>query len=212
VMQGSPVEAWVLRVLDCYGPQDLRSLLWLLESDPEFGHIPMNDNAFESKLRVWLKANSECHGDGLIRREGYKWSSNIRNLDPRIDLPRLTQYQPWVSLGEGSEFVYGLFHPASMHKSRLDGLSKYPIKIGRTRRDITSRILELQTGSYQKLQLGILIRTSDSIATERTIHAAFKGCRLKILELHSEWFLTSLNEIRDYFLQEKGSQSTGRAS
>ena len=211
-MQGSPVEAWVLRVLDCYGPQDLRSLLWLLESDPEFGHIPMNDNAFESKLRVWLKANSESHEDGLIRREGYKWSSNMRRVDSRIDLPRLTQYQPWVSLGQGSEYVYGLFHPTTMHKSRLEGLSKYPVKIGRTRRDITSRILELQTGSYQMLQLGILIRTTDSIATERAIHAAFKGCRLKILELNSEWFLTSINEIRDYFLQELLVQSNGRAS
>jgi len=202
-------ENWILRTLDRHGPQDLRSLLWLLQSDPEFGYLPLNDQAFESKLRSWLVENSRSCETGLVRREGYKWFSNVTDITPQVELPRLSQAQPWLSIGHGNESVYGLFHPRAMHQSRLEGSNYYPVKIGRTRRHIASRIFELQTGSVHELQLGILIKTNDSVHVEKFIHSAFKGCRLKILQMQSEWFLTSLDEIRRFVLQElQGSLDT----
>jgi hypothetical protein len=196
-MQGVPFAAWILRVLERNGPQDLRSLIWLLESDPEYGHIPLNDETFESKLRIWLIDNSTSQDNGLVRREGYKWSSNGKEVTSQINFPRLQPNQPWLSVGHGDESVYGLFHPRSMQNCRSQGSTNHPIKIGRTKRDVSSRIMELQTGSFQELQLGILIKTDDSIEMETKIHFALRGRRLRIIGQQSEWFLTSLMEIRD---------------
>jgi hypothetical protein len=110
--------------------------------------------------------------------------------------------QPWLKLGSGKESVYAIFSGTTMNKYVDAGLKKYPIKIGRTNRRIEERIQELQTGSYFDLRIGIQISSDNSRDLEARIHNRLEHMRVTSRNTSSEWFYSSLREIRDIYLNE----------
>jgi hypothetical protein len=178
------------------GPQDFRRLQLILQSDSEYGYLAFQTPGFEQEMRECLKFYSQKHSPKFIMSFGYKWiavqsSAYISELNLKVN-----QDSPWIELGAGEESVYGIFSLKLMSEGRRHGNSWYPIKIGRTSRNVSNRLRELQTGSYLDLQLGIQVRTSDCVELEKEIHDQLKHRKLCADSTQREWFFSSIEEIR----------------
>ena len=178
-----------------YGPQDFRSLLSLVESDDRFGYLSLRHSNMEQLLRECLTYYSDNEDQKFKLTFGYKWHpTKIATEIQKVNL-EISRSTPWISRGIGEEYVYGIFSPKQMSEALQSGNNWYPIKVGRTRRAISTRLRELQTGSFQDLQLGLVIRTDCSVQLETFLHRKLQDRKLCENSSQSEWFLTSLVEL-----------------
>ena len=177
------------------GPQEFRGLLSLVVSDDRYGYLSLRHANMEQLLRECLMYYSENENQKFKLTFGYKWhptkrAAELQNVD--LEISRST---PWISRGMGEEYVYGIFCPKQMSEALQSGNNWYPIKVGRTRRAISTRLRELQTGSFQDLQLGLEVRTDYSVQLETFLHRKLRDRKLCESSSQSEWFLTSLEEL-----------------
>ena len=185
----------VVEILLREGPQEFKNLLSLVVSDDQYGYLSFRHSNIEQLLRECLAYYSEKSDQKFDLTFGYKWQATrdaSRVHDSCLEISRST---PWIFRGTGEEFVYGIFSPKQMSEARQSGSHWYPIKIGRTRRDISTRLRELQTGSFQDLQLGLQICTNYSVRLESLLHRKLRERKLCESSSQSEWFLTSLEEL-----------------
>jgi hypothetical protein len=191
------------------GPQDFRGLHQILQSDSEYGYLAFQTPSFEQEMRECLKFYSLKHSPKFIMSFGYKWiavqsSTYISELNLKIN-----QDSPWIELGAGEESVYGIFSLKLMSDGRRHGNSWYPIKIGRTSRNVSNRLRELQTGSFLDLQLGIRVKTSDCVELEKVIHGHLNHRKLCTDSSQSEWYLSSIEEIHTIYCELESAGGIG---
>ena len=86
-----------------------------------------------------------------------------------------------------------------MRESLKSKTSSYPIKVGRTNRPIGERLIELQTGNFMDLQIGILIKTESSQEVERYLHSKLLHRKISGKSSQNEWFLTSLEKLSNLY-------------
>lgn len=206
---------WILRTLHAEGPQKLSSLLGLLKSDPDLGYMALREESFESKVRACINrfsSDPECY---FAIDSRYRWRAlgEVRGsmeLEPSI--VRLSPSTPWLSVGHGTEAVYGLIVPRTIRDNYRQGLANYPLKIGRTSRPIAKRVLELQAGNHLDLHIGIVMLTSNAPYLEAFIHKSLEHRKLNGLSSQSEWFQTNLEDLTNLFYLSAENQLPEAAS
>lgn len=73
-------------------------------------------------------------------------------------------------------------------------------KIGVTRRDVETRMSELANASHSfSMEVHGYVFVDDCFGTEAQLHNYLADKRLNVLNIHKEWFVTSLNEITKAF-------------
>jgi hypothetical protein len=189
----SQLQTSVLRVLECHGPQDFGTLIKRLRHNQLGPHF-FAENFLESKLRQTLSDLSTRESPLVVQGEGYLWKVTQSIQVQRFQLQGGLPNQPFFSLGEGDECVYGLFYPSDLDAWLKSGENRMPIKIGRTRRSIAIRRLELQTGSYTTLEVGFLIHANASLKLEKLLHDQLLHYRRNHAR-RSEWFQSTFDEI-----------------
>jgi hypothetical protein len=182
-------------------------LLDALSRDSTLGFVPLGTSYLEAKVKNCLELMMQAPNSDLYFGLGGKIkvskSFQRREITAANGLP---YFEPWLQIGTGEEIVYAIFSPSVMDAYGRAGLNRYPIKIGRTTRNIEQRLQELQTGSYLDLRIGIQISTSDSRELEAEIHRSLNRMRVISRNLSSEWFYSNMEEIRDFY-QGKKSQA-----
>jgi Meiotically up-regulated gene 113 len=194
-LRQSTLAQWVLRTLINEGPQDFANLFGLLKSDPDYGHLALNDSSFEAKLRTCLSDNSFKHSPLFVQTFGYKWGILKNDELVEVDLPKKLPHKAWIDIGRGSQFVYIIFPQISPRLSFEAKSRTYPIKIGRTNRPISERLLQLQTGSFLDLQVGLLIRTNNAVRIEAYLHDQLSNRKMPGKSSQSEWFQSSIDSV-----------------
>lgn len=214
-MSSTLLANWILRTLHAVGPQKLSSLLGLLKSDPYLGYMALRDESFESKVRVCINrfsSDPECY---FAIDSRYRWRALVEAIG-RIELEppivRLSPSTPWLNVGHGTESVYGLIIPRTIRDNYRQGLANYPVKIGRTRRPIVQRVLELQAGNHLDLHIGIVMLTSNASSLEALIHKSLEHRKLNGLSSQSEWFQTNLEDLTNLFYLSTENQRPQAAS
>lgn len=181
------------------GPQDFRSLCFLLKGDCDYGYLSFQIPNFDQQVRDCLKLYSNGLSPKFLMSFEYKWqalpsASYISELNLRKD-----QSSPWLKIGTGLSNVYGIFSRKLMSERISHGSVWYPIKIGRTSRDVADRLRELQTGSYFDLQLGIQIKTDNSIELEKYLHSRLSHRKVPSEASQNEWYFSSIEEIESVY-------------
>ena len=105
------------------------------------------------------------------------------------------------TLGTGSNAVYVYYYDVYKQLAENSGNVEWPCKIGRTDRDPIQRIIGQAGTCYPELpHIALIIYCDDSSALEAALHSILKyqGKWLKNAP-GTEWFLTSPQEIKDYY-------------
>ena len=92
--------------------------------------------------------------------------------------------------GVGNQYVYAYGYRCAPGR----------LKIGRTDRDVISRVTEqISTGTPERPSLFLTIRTSDCRALESIIHSVLRLRDQKISGGGSEWFFTNCEELLEIY-------------
>ena len=187
------------------GPQDFRSLCFHLQGDSEFGYLAFQIPNIDQQIRDCLNHYSNGNSPKFLMSFEYKWqvlqsSSYVSELNLSIN-----QSSPWLQIGKGQTSVYGIFSRKLMSERRTFGSNWYPIKIGRTSRNIADRLRELQTGSYFDLQLGIQIKTDNSVELEGYLHSRLSHRKVCSEATQNEWYFSSIEEIESIYSHAMGT-------
>jgi hypothetical protein len=182
------------------GPMDQFELLEALSRDSTLGFVPLSTSFLEAKVKNRLELMMQApYPDLYFGLNGkIKVSKRFKQKDLTV-ATGLPYCQPWLQIGSGDESVYTIFSTSLMDSYCRAGLDKYPIKVGRTSRNLEQRLQELQTGSHLDLRIGIQMLTSNSRELEAEIHRVLNRMRVTSRNLSSEWFYTNMSEIRDIY-------------
>jgi len=182
------------------GPMDQFELLEALSRDSIFGFVPLGTSFLEGKVKNCLESIMQAPSPDLYFGMNGKIKVSKRFKQKDITAATgLPHFQPWLQIGCGDESVYTIFSTSLMDRYCRAGLDKYPIKVGRTSRNIEQRLQELQTGSHLDLRIGIQMLTSNSRELEAEIHRVLNRMRVTSRNLSSEWFYSNMTEIRDIY-------------
>lgn len=198
VLTAEKLATWTQRTLEVEGPLTFPRLLSRLSCDSRYGFFALRASNIETFLRNSLAQYSSESNRLFSINHNYEWYvNNNQEVICSGNLESLPRSQAWLEMGKGRELVYGLFSPIQMERSWNDGAENYPVKIGRTSRPIMRRFLELQTGNYFELQLGVVIGTDTSSKLEKYIHTQLKHKQIVQNGRETEWFYTNLLSIRN---------------
>lgn len=110
--------------------------------------------------------------------------------------------------GSGKHWVYLYYFSADKKKAKSDSMSPYDdeddlfwsCKIGKTDKDPENRVKAQTSGVPVPPHIGLLLRTDEHLALEKTIHGILtvRGRHLKELQ-GKEWFLTNPKEVIEIY-------------
>ena len=114
---------------------------------------------------------------------------------------RYPPLKPALTVGEGAQAVYVYFSAAERRLAEIERSKTWPCKIGHTKTDFTTRILQQRPAtSMARLPLvGLLIRLDDAVHLERWLHNRLR--RLPDAIGH-EWFDSSPTEVLSLWWNE----------
>jgi hypothetical protein len=163
----------------------------------------------QDPVAVVKKALSNLQADGLVIKPYYghwQWRdttseyNNTNTLEEiRTDLEETNdEDEPTASekiLGEGPECIYLYFNPNDRKLAHLEGRNVWECKIGRTA-SLDSGYRILSQGAKTALShppiVGLVIRTDDSFALEKALHASLRLVDAQVADSPGvEWFMTS---------------------
>jgi len=132
-------------------------------------------------------------------------------LDANLPDPRPTDFpKPPIDsrltiereIGAGAQCVYLYYHKAHAELAKRNGASSWECKIGCTIGDPDARVIGqgALTAFPRPPVIGLLIRTDDGRSLERLLHAAMVYAKRRIDEGGgTEWFLTSPNQVEEWY-------------
>lgn len=180
------------------GPLPRAWLIAAAESHPYWsnasGHLPV----MEVQVR---QATAALAAKGAIRFDPSRnvWESVTEPSSPLPETMAVTEHRSPLVLGNGSETVYSLFNPLTRYRIALSGGSHWPMKIGRTSRQVTARLREFRTSARNPLEVGILFKTSDSVMLERYFHQELTGRRLRESGAGHEWYWSNFKDLESLY-------------
>ena len=124
---------------------------------------------------------------------------NAANLNPPEEETPAAERE----IGDGNESVYVYFNPNDRELALLKGRTVWECKIGST--GITDVLPRIQgQGTKTALShppvIGLIIRTSDSAAMEKALHASLRLIDAQVPDsIGTEWFMTSPERIKKWF-------------
>ncbi len=167
-------------------------------------------NGTQDSFSVVKKELTRLKGKNLIEQTPSVFGTWRRTekfpADQGVDFTLDDQKEPAMiiekTIGSGDEFVYVYYAPAYRELATLKRLEVWPCKIGRTIASITDRIYDqgIKTAFPEDPIIGLVIRTTDSMTLESTIHDALEACDCDIEDCPgTEWFNTSPERIEKWY-------------
>jgi hypothetical protein len=170
----------------------------------------------QEPVRIVKKALSDLEDDGLVYSPAYaqwRWRS-AKSLGPNLLPPQEAaqeaaaeepgeELSPEREIGEGPEVVYLYYNPNDRKLADFEARTTWECKIGRTSdSDPTGRIIGqgAKTALSRLPTLGLVIRTEDSAALEKALHASLRLMDKEVEDRPgSEWFMTSPECIEKWY-------------
>jgi hypothetical protein len=169
----------------------------------------------QSALAVVKKALQYLRDDGAVenvapgmwrKREIEGDASDSGTLLPAQPvIPEEEEYTlaPEKVIGEGSESVYLYFNPNDRRLAEAEGREVWECKIGRTTAGtVLERIMSqgTRTSLSHTPVIGLVIKTSDSAALEKALHASLRLADTEVADSPgTEWFLTCPERVEAWF-------------
>ena len=147
----------------------------------------------DAPIRRVLQEYVEQHGWKRVK-EGKAFSWGL----PKKSAERPKGSPVPLTLGSGTGAVYVYYFPRDKELAESKHQSVWECKVGRTKRDVGSRVKgQMTTAIYQKPEIGLEIRTDNPRCLEKAIHAILelKGRKIDTDGGGNEWFFTSPNEV-----------------
>ncbi len=145
---------------------------------------------------VGVSPDSPPNTDDVTATETPPINDVVDDLEPPICIEKQT--------GTGVECVYLYFNPNDRRLAELEGRDVWECKIGRTSScDAIHRILEqgIRTALSHLPTVGLVLRTDDSAALERALHAALRLVGAEVPDSPGdEWFVTSPTRIEAWYV------------
>ena len=99
---------------------------------------------------------------------------------------------------KGDESLYVWWHRDSEELANLQGKTEWAMKIGiHHARTVEERFEDYKTAIPYTPILGLLVHCGDSNRVEKDVHRTLKNRGKHINEMGSEWFITSVSEIKE---------------
>ena len=165
------------------------------------------DNRVPARQICWECGDPHCDDHLEICSRCKKWKLCPQCMTEHRpfceqNLPNRGPLKPEKVIGEGHESVYVWYGKSELESANHKGDSSYACKVGRTRGDVTARLIA--QGSYTAFSsepiVPLVIRTRDSQTLETLIHATLKYAGKRITNARgTEWFKTSPKEIESIY-------------
>ena len=146
------------------------------------------------------------NGFGLWRSTGAQYgdeqTAEARSQEEPGGSEEADDLQVLDQIGEGTEAVYLYFSPNDRRLAELEERDEWECKIGHTQGPVAARILGqgAKTALSHTPIVGLVIRTPDSAALERAIHAALRLAHQTVEDSPgAEWFLTSPAKVMVWY-------------
>jgi len=154
--------------------------------------------------KQFSKAMNSLVKSGLVDRPAQGLYRLSENSDTPVEkalpvekvLEETTLANAEVSIGEGSQTVYGWYLPAYRQLAVLKGESRFAMKVGHTERDVITRVTE-QTGTLpERPVFGFRLKVDDAARWESRLHDWLRHNDHHCKEaIGDEWFDTSPEEL-----------------
>jgi hypothetical protein len=139
---------------------------------------------------------SAVHDDDLALANTVESHDDVDDLEPTIRIE--------CQAGAGTECVYLYFNPNDRRLAELEGRDIWECKIGRTSScDAINRILSqgIRTALSRLPTVGLVLRTDDSAALERALHASLRLVSAEVPDSPGdEWFITSPSRVEAWYM------------
>jgi|AntAceMinimDraft_12_1070368.scaffolds.fasta_scaffold78252_2 hypothetical protein len=186
-------------VLETEGPLSTIHLVKIINAFPANTHRTHGDSSSEIFIRSTLNHLKE-NGKIVFDSQKFVWQKvDGQTLAPKIDAEQITNQSDHVKIGQGPETVYCIYKSLSRYRAAISGTNRWPIKIGKTKRPLSRRLLELKTSSEEALVVGLEIATDDSHALEAYIHQKLQFCRIENQGAGLEWFWSNDEQVHDHY-------------
>lgn len=142
-------------------------------------------------VAVAKKALRALADEGRAEAATHGYWRFLEPLDPAsVDEP--------VLIGEGPESVYVYYFPAYRDQAAYLQRDTWPMKIGMTRGQVAPRIKDqCGTAMPEAPVVGMIYRTANAANAERVLHSTLRERGRHLADAPgSEWFQTSLDEVR----------------
>lgn len=165
------------------------------------------------------KALHDLSDDGRVHNVGYghwRWASPERSQPPPDDVDSVSPETVDASdadddaisvekeIGEGLESVYVYFNPNDRELATLKNRAAWECKVGRTGVSEAIPRIVSQGGTTALSHvpvIGLVIRTQDSAALEKALHASLRLAEAEVEgSPGTEWFMTSPSQIETWYL------------
>jgi len=145
------------------------------------------------------------NGFGLWRSKGSQEGGLSELIERPPELPGVPDEDGDTTavetVGEGSESVYVYYNPNDRRLASLEGRDTWECKVGRTEGSVRARLLEqgTKTALSHEPVIALVMRTPDSGALERAVHAALRLADATVDDSPgTEWFMTSPGRIKKW--------------
>lgn len=139
---------------------------------------------------------------GSVEDETDTRSDEMNGVD-ELDMDELSPNFIEREIGSGAESVYIYFNPNDRELATLKNLDIWECKVGRTGvTDPMPRIINqgAKTALSHPPVIGLVIRTHDSVALEKALHAALRTADQEVDDSPgTEWFLTSPERVEAWY-------------
>lgn len=180
------------------GPLPRAWLIAATEAHPFWSNASVHPPVIEVRVRQAIAALAAI-GAIYYDQSRNVWESLTEPSSPLPATMAMTGRRSPLVHGNGSETVYALFNPLTRYRIALSGGSHWPVKIGRTSRQVTSRLREFRTSAHGPLEVGILFKTCDSVGLERYFHQELTGRRLRESGAGQEWFWANFKDLESLY-------------
>lgn len=105
-------------------------------------------------------------------------------------------------IGDGAESVYVYYNPNDRELATLKGMDCWECKIGRTQREVASRVIGqgAKTALSHPPIIGLVIRTDDAALVESALHASLRLSDRQVLDSPgAEWYFTSPAKVKEWY-------------
>jgi T5orf172 domain len=189
-----------------------------LNTDPQYTMIrvlkdlKVNGDVISVASGWWKWAKSASDSDCNSNEAETYLTASIDDMVEEIE-PAL---QPEHESGTGRECVYLYFNPNDKLLAELQGRDVWECKIGRTSsNEPIHRILGqgIRTSLSRFPTIGLVLRTDDSAAIERALHASLRLIEAEVPDSPgNEWFYTSPDHVKAWYVNFQNVLASLRGS
>jgi hypothetical protein len=158
---------------------------------------------YKKRVWSWIGPAEEVPPPQLVEPVGDVFPIGVNSQTAASIPARLTEpLTPEETIGSGNEIVYVYFNEAERKLAKHEGRDWWPCKVGYTSGGLSERPLAQspRTAIGRLPIVGLVIKTEDGRALERTLHFALESAASRMSEaIGDEWFETTPQKIKEWY-------------